>query len=461
MAKARASGLWVGRKRACVAVAERSDGDIRRLGAESVELPEPEEGARGKGRQDRLRALCSRRGGALVWVMAAREVLVRVLELPAVDEAELSAMAELQLDKLSPLPPERLYWDFEVVHHGGDRLRILLASVERGRVDEAGDFFRGLSAGLWRVDCESLALWEWLRGEKIDEGSRKAWLLLHEKEGRRMLLLAADRYGPLEFRVIEMPEGELTPEDVAGEAGREIAYTLAALEAQWGAPAAVRIEVVFDGEEPAWCRRLGDVLELPVERRQADLAVEIAAGAALRALRVERAINLAPAEWEQTVRYRRTRRRVVTAAVAVVILWLGLMGGMAAVSQIQRTRLEAVLRREQTMARPAAELRELRRKVRGLESYADRSHSVLEALREVVSLMPGGVDLTAFAYKKGRGVQLRGTAERTEPIYEFFAALEKSDFFSSVKPEGVTTRRRGRQVVSEFKVRCLLGGGGK
>ena len=458
MAKAKVRGLWVGRRRACLVVAEKGDGDIRRLRTESAELPEPEEGSSWKGRETPLRTLFSHQGGTLALAVPAANVLVCVLELPAVDEGELRAMAELQLDKLSPLPPDRLYWDFEVVHRARDRLRVLLVAVERSRVDEAGDFFRSLGLDLQRVDCESLALWEWLRREEIDEGAWKVWLAVQKDEGGRLLLLVADHQGPLEFRMIEVPEEETDPRDMAEELSRDIAYSLAALEAQWGAPTSVRIEVVFDGEEPVWCGRLGELLELPVDRRPGDLSVEIAAGAAVRALRAERAMNLAPPEWEVMARFRRMRRRVVIAAVAVVTLWLGLMGGAEAVLQIQQRKLAEVLEREQAVERPAAELRELRRKVRGLECYADRSHSVLEALREVVSLMPGGVELSTFVYKKGRVVQLRGTGERTEPIYEFFSALEKSDFFRSVKPEGVTTRRRGRKVISEFKVRCLLEG---
>jgi len=453
MAGNRASGLWVGEAEACLAVVEGAAGEPRVVRVERVETEEASGDGFWSAREEALRNLCARAAGRLVWALPGAAALLRVMELPAVDDSELAAMVEIQLDKISPLALDRLYWDFEVVDRGRERVRTVVAAVDRARVDEAGEFFRRQKRELRGVDCEVLGIWEELKSAQPEEGVWQVWLVQREKE---TVLMAADARGPLEFRVIEPaggPEGDgLSAEEIA----EEVTYTLASLEAQWGAPGGVHIEVVAE-REPGWTDRLGDLLELPVSFREMKVGEAAAGGVARRALRPEKTLELAPAEWEAAYRHRRLRRRLLLAAGAVLILWTGMMGAAAVFFRTEEQRLAALTERERAVEKPAAELRALRRKVRELEMYADRSHSVLEALREVVRLMPSGVELTSFVYKKGRSVQLRGTCPRTEPIYEFFSNLEKSEFFTAVKPQGVTTRRRGRQVISEFKITCLLG----
>lgn len=455
MGKRRARGIWVGSKRACLVEAVAADGQVRLGQAVYSDLPEPQEGSGWQGREAGLRELVGRGRGRLVWACPAEQMLLRVMEFPAVEEDELAAMVEIQLDKISPQPLDRMYWDFELIYRGREKVRVMVAAVGRELVDQAGRFFAGIKQELDGVDCAALGLWDRLRTEEVEEGVWRIWLVGLEAG---MLLLVSDEHGPLEYRVVEPVAAGEAADALAQELADEISYMLATLEAQWGAAAGVSITFVGEGQEPEWLGRLAELLELPVTTREQVVLEAAAGGVAARALAEERTVDLAPREWAERRRYRRARRRLIAAGAGVLLVWLSLMGAAVAFLGLEERRLQEVLDKQQAVEKPAAELRELRRKVRGLQLYADRSHSVLETLREAVSLMPDGVELTSFVYKKGRSVQLRGTCHRTEPIYEFFSRLEKSEFFTAVKPQGVTTRRRGREVISEFSVTCELPG---
>src|ERR1051325_4900306 len=70
----------------------------------------------------------------------------RVVHLPAADAAELRAMVELQLEKLSPMPLAQVLWTFEALPKGGNELQTVIvvfaarSSVEQflGRLETQG-----------------------------------------------------------------------------------------------------------------------------------------------------------------------------------------------------------------------------------------------------------------------------------------------------------------------------------
>src|SRR5436190_12947884 len=50
----------------------------------------------------------------IAWIPAVH-VFLRVVQIPKADLAETRAMIEMQLEKLSPLPPAQIVWGFETL----------------------------------------------------------------------------------------------------------------------------------------------------------------------------------------------------------------------------------------------------------------------------------------------------------------------------------------------------------
>ena len=81
----------------------------------------------------------------------------------------------------------------------------------------------------------------------------------------------------------------------------------------------------------------------------------------------------------------------------------------------------------------AAKIASLTNKIASLTQYGNRSHSALECLREISALLPQGVDLSSFSYKKGASLSLRGecgTPVKTEGVRSKTgpSGVQKSEF---------------------------------
>jgi hypothetical protein len=70
--------------------------------------------------------------------------------------------------------------------------------------------------------------------------------------------------------------------------------------------------------------------------------------------------------------------------------------------------------------------------------------------------MPGGVEINSFTYKKGEAVNLRGSSDRAEAIYDFFQKLSASKIFKGVKDQPVSTHTVKDRRVSTFSITAEL-----
>ena len=99
-------------------------------------------------------------------------------------------------------------------------------------------------------------------------------------------------------------------------------------------------------------------------------------------------------------------------------------------------------------------VRELRRKVKAINTYVDRKRSALECMRELSLKQPGGVELTLMHYKKGESMTVSGTSPDVGRVYKFKESVEESELFSAVKLDG-PQRVKGKEV---FEIEAQLPG---
>jgi Tfp pilus assembly protein PilN len=414
--------------------------------------------------------------GEISFGLPAERVLLRVTDLPTADLSEMQAMVELQVDKFSPFPAEQMALSFEVLAQRGTASRVLIAAVQRDLVNAVGEAFR--AAGVWpeRLDVDILGWWAALkeRGELPAEGLYVALRV----DASGAALIVADRGVPVVVRALGGVSG-LSEEEYGAELADEVGYSLASVEAEFGIAGGVQVAVWregsvapprMDGLKPSGedssdvlVARLSEVCGgAEVHSRSLRDLPPCSEGLAKRAAEKDaRLINLVPAAWRAEEQRYSLRKSLLIATAAFLAVWLLGLAVFALRKSMTAREYSSLKTMVAALEAPAAEVQDLSRKIRSFEQYADRSRSALEALREVSMLLPQGVELTSFSYRKGGAVNVRGIADFPEPIYDFFQALERSEFFEKVEPGDIRSKAMGAAQKSEFSVTARLPGDGK
>ncbi len=390
-----------------------------------------------------LPAEASSWSGPLLLALPAERALLRVADLPADDPQEVRGMAALQADRWAPFPEDDAVAAHETLARRDGATRVLIAALPRRAVE--GWFEAAKKAGrpLLRLDLE-LALW---RRQVAAAGGFGA-------EGREVHL----RIAPGAVGVAVTQNGEPIALQHAGaswaDAREDLPYLLTSLEAEWGAARIARVRLwtddpaAVDGDELA--RAVGGAAD---HAGPADPGGSLSETFGRGVLENEAAgLDLAPPEWEQARQSRQANRRLARIAAAVIGIWLAGVGGFLGTLAWRQAGNKALLRRIADTEKPADAVRQLETKVREFEAYADRRRSALEALRAAVVSLPPGVTLNSISYRKGKALNLRGEADSANPIYDLCGALQKTDLFTEVKPEGVTSRMSQGRARTEFKV---------
>jgi Tfp pilus assembly protein PilN len=392
--------------------------------------------------------------GRVVLGLSLDRMLLRVVDLPAVDEEELASMIELQADKLSPFPTGRAVVSHELLHRDETGCRVLVALAEEGVVRTDGDRLEELGLVSSSVDSAVLGHYEWLQSEGHVAAEGRHILLI--VDGKLPVLIVAEDGLPIAFRALGRRTDETSAEFV-DQVVREIAHTLMSLELERGGAAVNRVSVWHEGSEAqalveAVRRDCGCDVGLEDPRRLPPGAEAVAR----RALRKGR-LDLTPTAWIEDRNRRSFRRKILRVASILAGIWLlgtgAIFGGIA----YEERKLAQLEQKRDAIAGPAVEVRQLRRRVFMLKQYANRNDSALECLREVSLTLPVGVDVTWFTYRKGESLKLKGAAESSDQILDFKTKLDASELFGEVTLSSISREKRSGKEVFEMSI-ALDGG---
>lgn len=405
-----------------------------------------------------LKKQCHQIKGLICLSLPTDQVLLRVAILPTDDEEEIQGMVELQVDKFSPFPIEHMAVAHEMLDQHENESRVLIAAVRNDLVETLGLAFT--RAGLlphW-MDVDILAWWFLLREHgKIPNTGRHTFFIMDEDSAE--LVVVQDEL-PVIFRSLGPHRGLNDPEEIE-ELAEEISFILTSLEAEWGAGGSSRMSVWSN--EPAsldFVTTLSEECGMDVEVHDLNELPALSEGMARRSLRKGAAkLNLAPTNWLEKERSRHITRVLLMLTALFLGLWLSVIGVGVALFKVQDGAYTKLQAEYAGLSAAAKRVKEIQANVNSLKQYANRSHSSLESLREITIILPPGVELTSYTYKKGKQVVLRGSAESETPIFNFIEAMEKTELFSEVKTEGIASRRVRGQPVTEFKIVATLPGG--
>ncbi len=376
--------------------------------------------------------------------VASEDVLCRTLSLPTTVPAELKQMLNLQIDQLTPLPPEEVVYDFESLGTQDGQTQVLVAIARKSAVNDrvAALEEAGLTAEV--VGVAGLAVFRELVAKGTLPRDDKLGVVVSLRADSAVVILYVDGQ-PLVMRAII-----IGPNAAQTAAGRqtlreELQRTLLAEQAR--APQREPGRLAFHIQE----EELRDAVDelsrgwgCPTDLLNDGGPLWPATSLCLdHVAATERRLNLLPEEWRrrrQTARLRRIWWRVAT--VLIVVYALAAIVFVAALA-IRKSRLTRVQAEKAALETQFREARRLQSELNAMRLQLETKYSALDVLRQVSELMPPNAKMTSYIFRRDEAVTLKGQADNAQAVLDFISQLEQNELFSSVKTVSMATERAG------------------
>lgn len=434
-----------------------SDSGTVELPMPAPDLGEEERKALESERAAKLKTACHKLGGFVAATLPSDQVLLKVVELPTIVDAELGDMIALQVDKFSPFPLESLTVSYEVLVRKSESTVVLLAACQIPVVDRLEQALTTAGVLPSRMDVAVLGWCRLLKDAgEIPEKGRHLVVILDD--GAPEIVIFEDGV-PKAFR--PMPGLEtLSGEELESELVSEINGSLLSIEIEQGEGVDGGITLYHADEEPSTLGvRLSNALGRKVSLKSLARLPMLSEGIARRTLSRTGIVDLTTPTWRAAEQARLSKKRVIFALLGLVVLWLLCIGGLEGWIMFQRIKLGKLAARRDELSGPAERVLEMRRRVLMVQRYTNKGDTALEAFREICTLQPVGVELTAYTYRKeedpkapgGGGtvslVKISGEAPSVSLIYDFKTALDGSRMFREATLQGPRVEARsGRQL---------------
>ena len=372
-----------------------------------------------------------------------RSVALRSLELPALEEKDLSGLLAYEIERHLPFPPEEACYGFQRFKSEGGKAKVLLAAARKADVERHIERLEALGLHPTAVDVSAFAAANAVvYHERPSSGETLCLIGLEEGQAEVSVI----REGVLlSSRAIALDDGALGP------LLREVQRVL-------DEEGETRMKIRVSGGSGDLRLRLQEELGLPVEPwNPAGSSGDASAfGLALKGLvKLSLRMDLLPPE-----RRRKRREPAVVAMFALLALLVVLGGALVFSSAYREQRTLSWLTQRVAEAKTQAaevealkrEFTRLRNRLGVLDGFADERGRALLVLRELVSLLPGNVALTEVSLE-GNRLQIRGTtgtsASELISAFEGSSLFENAAFTSPISAQG--SDRQGFQIQAFVK----------
>lgn len=363
--------------------------------------------------------------------LSASQVLMRVLELPTTDPAEITAMVELQMDEICPFPGEFMTSSWEAVARAENATRVLVCAVNRNVIEPIEEAVAAAKLEIHRLDVDVLGWLVVMRkaGRLPDRGRHIAFLF---EDGATTLVLFEDG-SPIILRSL----GSCADEEEMKAIVEDTGYAMAAAEVEWGAFPIASATAWYATTPPPGLDLLESVCGCRPRAEALSSLDALTDGLTQRAIGKIPVINLAPPEWGEARTSREARRR----------LWIGVGSGLAAwalilflffmILGIRKGQVSELEKRNKDLKAAVAEVHELQDRVESLAAHTNASRAVMEVVLAVATALPEDVSLNELSYTKSRGFSLSGVGV-SDRVLNFTDTFSKKTMFkvSSMDVQG-------------------------
>ncbi len=342
------------------------------------------------------------------------QVFLRVIEVPAVELAEVPAMVEFDLERLSPLPVTDILWSCEVLPGQDSPPRTVLVTIAAREAVE--ELLGQLEEKSFLPDRLELPQVRELMCLKPEPDS--TWILTREV-GEVVSVLHAWWSGG-RLRHVELRAMPIT-EDLGETLAENLTHTAWAGEvAGWHDPAA-KWHLVADSEltlrlEPALKQSFPEIETHPPVA-EGELAVQTAAAKAPS--------NLLPEEASTRYRQEFVDRLWMRSLGGVAMVYIVGVLGFFALLNIQDFRKMRVDDQVALLHSSYTNALALKARQEVLRDQVDLKFAALDCLKAASDALPADMTLNSFSFQRGRRLNLFGTvpSDLQARVTEFSAAL--------------------------------------
>ncbi len=372
--------------------------------------------------------------------MSADDVCLRLVDLPGGDPAELGSMVEMQLEKISPLPPSQVVAGYEVMGEASEGgVAVLVVIAPRNAIEARLDALRGRGFIADRLDVA-------LARELISQAKEDGLWVVTDPGATPGLVTAAWRTGGRwrQIDVLRLPAGAGAGEVLTAALTR-VAWA-AELDG-WLAGTIPSVRLVSDAAtaenlSPALTNWSGQ----PVEHRALRDVTVTAADTARGALS-GRGLTLVPPESAVRNRQAFVDRLWIRGLGTIGVTYLvGVLFYLAWLN-FQKGTLEDEKVNLKGLAQHYTNALRLKDQVMILEEQVNLRFAALDCWQAAVEKLPTSMTLSSLNFIRGRTLRLDGTVDPTarEEVTRYnsdLAAVEVRDqkLFGAVKPAQVTVR---------------------
>lgn len=384
--------------------------------------------------------------------LSGASVLLKVLELPRVEPEEMAGMVQLQVDKFSPFPVDTMVVSHEVLKEDAQTAHVLVGAAKMDVATGAGNFIEKAGVVPARMEALPLAWWHALRASREADGDgRHVYLILQENTCE---MIVAEHGIPLLFRSFENSSAQVA-DGFLDEISEGLGYTLMSLELETGHSGMAGLSIWHtEAVSAAAVQKLVSNFSCPVKSESLTKLPPPAESLA-RLLALNQGMNLLPVAIRDERRGLAFRRKLLLIALGLLGMWALVVAIFMGGFMLEKAMLNRRTREMKELKGPADEVREMRRRVNSIQRYTDKSHSVLECLRETSRLQTFGIELTQVSYRKGEAIVLSGEASEASQVYDFKNKLDTSTLFTKGNLKG-PQKVRGKET---FEIELTLPGG--
>jgi len=360
----------------------------------------------------------------IAW-LPAESVFLRVIHLPPSNPAEMQAMVELQLEKLSPIPVGQVVWSYLTLPPPAgvtnDLQTLIVVLVERKVVEE---FLGRLEGQGYLADRLELRALDELAVASVTGNG--AWVYPGLCGSRHTALVAWWYDGKLQnLNTLTLP----TSGDRALALKEQLSQMAWAGELEGWLTSLPQWTLVADNEAVAeWESPLRRGLDAPVQLVNPLKPAELASLTARRAAQVEAKINLIPPEF--TARYRnqyvdRLWIRGLLAVGALYLIGVAIYFGVVGVQEFRVGRVEAQVA---GLGMDYTNSLQLRERYDVLKTRQELKFAALDCWKTTAELLPESAQLDGFNFSDGRRLALSGSApaDGVKDVIQFYGAMRKA-----------------------------------
>ena len=415
---------------------------------------------------------------SVIIIASYQTAIIRNLEFPSIDSAEIKNMVELQISKQTPFAADEIIYDYTVLSINAEGYsRVLLSIVHQDVIKRYFKILKAAKVKVERVALSSEGLFAWYRFAHQERPGDEPYVLINVDFGKsNFTVILKDKLTFCRNIFVEGLESLSGAQEWQEKLVSEIKHSIYAYRNEVDSKEVDKI--VITGAEALTASLnedfLKDKLTLAVEiipqfenipeagdslGRDNSVIKNISLASLLGfALTADKPkINLIPLQLrlEKGLKERGKDLYLFGVCLAAILMIISsiFLGKVYNKKQYLARLKEETLKIQDK----ANKLSGMQKEIEGVKKRIVKRDFALNCIYEIHKIIFPEIYLTAISSDGESQVILRGVSSAMSEVFDFLNALEKSECFQNVKTKFVTTRKIGNKVLTEFEIVCPLG----